>query len=97
MNNKRIYENVIILKGEFTEKQYKTALKQIKKHLEPLEIKKLDEKGKKKLAYAVDNNRMGYFVVLELKATDQEILELERFYRVNSDILKFMSVRKYRR
>lgn len=97
MNNKKIYENVLILRGTFTEKEYKTALQEIKKHLEPLEIKKLDEKGKKKLAYAVDNNSMGYFVVIELKATEQEILELERFYRINSDILKFMSVRKYRR
>ena len=28
---------------------------------------------------------------------EQIILEIERYYRVNSDILKFMSVRKYRR
>ena len=97
MNNKKIYENVLILRGTFTEKEYKTALQEIKKHLEPLEIKELDEKGKKKLAYAVDKNNMGYFVVIELKATEQEILELERFYRVNSDILKFMSVKKYNR
>lgn len=97
MNDKRIYENVIVLNGEFTEKQYKTALKQIKKHLEPLEIKKLDEKGKRKLAYAVGKNNTGYFVVLEIRATEQEILEIERYYRVNSDILKFMTVRKYRR
>lgn len=97
MNDKRIYENVIVLNGEFTEKQYKTALEKIKEHIKPLEIKKLDEKGKRKLAYSIDKNHMGYFVVIELKATEQEIWELERFYRINDDILKFMLVRKYRR
>lgn len=97
MNNKKIYENVIIIKGEFTEEQYKKSLAKIKKNVEPFGIKELDEKGKKKLAYSVGKNNTGYFVVLEIRATEQEILEIERYYRVNSDILKFMSVRKYRR
>ena len=95
MNNKKIYENVIIIKGEFTEEQYKKSLAEIKKHVEPLEVKALDEKGKKKLAYEVENNKEGYFVIFYLRATEQEILEIERYYRVNSDILKFMSLRKY--
>lgn len=97
MNNKRIYENVLILKGEFTEEQYAKALEKIKKHIEPIELMKIDEIGKKKLAYEVKKNKEGYFVIFYLKAKEQEILELERFYRINGDILKFMTVRKYKR
>lgn len=97
MNKKRIYENVIILRGTFTEEDYKKALAEIKKYIEKIEIKKIEEIGKKKLAYAVDGNKEGYFVILELKATEQEVFELERFYRINSNVLKFMVVRKYRR
>lgn len=97
MNKKRIYENVIILRGTFTEEEYKKALEKIKEYLAKYEIKKIEELGKKKLAYEVDKNNEGYYVIMELRATEQEVLELQRYYRINDDILKFMIVRKYRR
>jgi len=94
MNNKRIYENVIILKGTFTAEEYKKSLAGIKEYLAKYEIIKSEELGKRNLAYEVKQNKKGYFVIFYLKATEQEILELERFYRINDDILKFMIVRK---
>lgn len=97
MNKKRIYENVIILRGTFTEEDYKKALEKIKKYLAKYEIKKIEEIGKKKLAYEVDKNNEGYYVIIELRATEQEVLELERFYRINDDVLKFLIVKKYKR
>ena len=97
MNKKRIYENVIILRGTFTEEEYKKALEKIKEYLAKYEIKKIEEIGKKKLAYEVDKNNEGYYVIIELRATEQEVLELERFYRINDDVLKFLIVKKYNR
>lgn len=97
MNNKRIYENIIILKGEFTEEQYKNALKEIKEYIEKIEIKKMEEIGRKKLAYEVGKNKEGYFVIFYLKAIEQEIEDLQRYYRMNSNILKFLVVKKYNR
>ena len=97
MNMLLAHFNREIFHRQADEEQYKKSLAKIKKNVEPFGIKELDEKGKKKLAYSVGKNNTGYFVVLEIRATEQEILEIERYYRVNSDILKFMSVRKYRR
>lgn len=97
MNKKRIYETVIILRGTFTEEDYKKALEKIKEYLAKHEIEKIEEIGKKKLAYEVDKNNEGYYVIMELRVTEQEVLELQRYYRINNDILKFMIVRKYRR
>ena len=97
MNKKRIYENVIILRGTFTEEEYKKALEKIKEYLAKYEIKKIEEIGKKKLAYEVDKNNEGYYVIIELRATEQEVLELERFYRLNDNVLKFLIVKKYKR
>lgn len=97
MNKKRIYENVIILRGTFTEEDYKKALEKIKEYLAKYEIKKIEEIGKKKLAYEVDKNNEGYYIIIELKATEQEVFELERFYRINDNVLKFLIVKKYKR
>ena len=96
MKRKRIFENVLIIKGEFTEKEYKKSLEEIQKRIEPLEVIKIEEKGKKRLAYPVYENNEGYFIVLELKATEEELLKIEQYYRVNSDILKFLTVKKYK-
>lgn len=97
MNKKRIYENICILRGTFTEEEYKKALEKIKEYLAKYEIEKIEELGKKRLAYEVDKNNMGYYIIIELKATEQEVFELERFYRINDDVLKFLIVKKYNR
>ena len=41
MNKKRIYENVIILRGTFTEEEYKKALEKINEYLAKYEIEKM--------------------------------------------------------
>ena len=97
MDKKIIYENIIILRGTFTEEDYKKALEKIKEYLAKYEIEKIEKIGKKKLAYEVDKNNEGYYVIIELRATEQEVLELERFYRINDDVLKFLIVKKYKR
>ena len=85
------------MKELLTEEEYKKALEKIKEYLAKYEIEKIEELGKKRLAYEVDKNNMGYYIIIELKATEQEILELERFYRINGDVLKFLIVKKYNR
>lgn len=93
---RKLFESVCILKGNFTEEEYKKAFAGVKKHLTKYDIKKIQDFGKKRLAYALGTNTDGYFISIELKATEKEILELERFYRINADILKFIVVKKDR-
>lgn len=95
MENKRLYESVLILKGEFTEDDYKKSLNEIIERIENLiDIKKTDEIGLKKLAYEVKRNKTGYYVVIYYKATNQAILEIERYFRITDDIIKFLTIRK---
>ena len=60
-------------------------------------IEKVEEVGKRKLAYEVNKETNGYFVVVEIRATEEEIAEIERHYRINDDIIKFLIVKKYRK
>lgn len=94
MEYKNNYESVLILKGTYTEDEYKKALNEIIEKIKKLiEIEKVDEIGLKKLAYEVQNNKTGYYVVIYYKATSQAILEMERLYRINEDIIKFITVK----
>lgn len=50
--------------------------------------------GKKKLAYEIKNNKEGYYLVSQFEAEPSCISELERFYRINEKVLKFINVRR---
>lgn len=95
MEYKNNYENVFIIKGTYTEGEYKKALDNIIENIKTIvNIDNIEEKGLKKLAYEVKKNKTGYYVIIYLKATSQAITEVERLYRINEDILKFITVRK---
>lgn len=97
MENKNLkkYENIIIINGSYTQKNYTKVLDIIKDYIKDIvEIEKIEELGQKRLAYEVKSQKNGYYVILEIKAKPENIKNLERFYRINDDVLKFIVVRK---
>ena len=56
-------------------------------------VVKVDNWGKKSLAYKIKKFREGYYVVLSIEADGAAIAELERRFRVTDYIIRFISVR----
>jgi small subunit ribosomal protein S6 len=56
-------------------------------------VVKVDNWGKKSLAYKIKRFREGYYVVLSIEAEGGAIAELERRFRVTDYIIRFISVR----
>ena len=54
---------------------------------------KIDNWGKKSLAYKIKKYRDGYYVVLTIEGDGSTIAELERRFRVTDSIIRFLSVR----
>ena len=54
---------------------------------------KVDNWGKKSLAYKIRKYRDGYYVVLTLEGDGAMIAELERRFRVTDYVMRFISVR----
>lgn len=95
MENLKKFENVIIINGSYTQKNYTKVLDIVKDYIKDLaEIEKIEELGLKRLAYEVQGQKNGYYVIFEINATLENIKNLERFYRINDDVLKFIFVRK---
>lgn len=95
MENLKKYENIIIINGSYTQKNYTKVLEIVKDYIKDLvEIEKVEELGLKRLAYEVQKQKNGYYVIFEINATLENIKNLERFYRINDDVLKFIVVRK---
>ena len=56
-------------------------------------VVKVDNWGKKSLAYKIKRFREGYYVVLSIEGDGGAIAELERRFRVTDSIIRFISVR----
>lgn len=94
MENKKLIESIIIIKGELPETEYKEVFSDIKEQFEQFKIEKIEELGKKNLAYEVNKNKTGYYLDIEFYADNEDVKNLELYCRNNEDILKWIFIRK---
>lgn len=94
MENKRLIESIVIIRGGLTENEYKGVFAKIKEQFEQFKIEKMEELGKKNLAYEVKGNKQGYYIIIEFYADSEDVKNLEVYCRNNEDILKWIFIRK---
>ena len=94
MNNKRQYEVVFIVDPTADEEVAKLAdnFKQVVTDQGGV-VTKAEPMGKRQLAYEIQHQKEGTFVLLEIEGSGREIAELERRMRVNDRILRYLTVR----
>src|SRR5215208_58556 len=56
-------------------------------------IVRMDDGGRRTLAYPIKKKTEGYYILFEIEGSGQEIAELERRMRVNDMIIRFITVR----
>lgn len=95
MANNRVYEMMYIALPE-------TADEDITKLNEAIEgvitkeggsVVRVDDIGRRRLAYKINKKTEGYYVLFEIEGSGQEIAELERRMRVNDTIMRYITVR----
>jgi len=57
------------------------------------EIEKTDELGDRDLAYEVRKRKRGKYVLLIIKSDPAKITNLDRIFKLNANLLKFLFVR----
>ena len=56
-------------------------------------VGKTENWGLRTLAYKINKNRKGHYVLMNLDAPSDAVLEMERQMRINEDILRYMTLR----
>jgi small subunit ribosomal protein S6 len=56
-------------------------------------VKKREYWGLRSLAYRINKNRKGHYMLLGIDAPPASVLEMERQLRLNEDVLRFMTIR----
>lgn len=88
------YESVIIINPNVDEEGIKNLVQKFTDLINTDgKVEKADELGRKKLAYEVQKNTEGFYVVFYFEANPNLISELERIYRITDEVIKFMTVK----
>lgn len=86
------FEGVILLNVDIPIKKSQEIIDKIKEIVYNLtEVKNI---GVRKLAYDIKKNKEAYYIDFYFEDNSENIAELERYFRINDDILKFIIIKK---
>jgi small subunit ribosomal protein S6 len=89
------YETIFIINSEVGEETTKTLVEKFKTLLETsAQLESIDEWGKRKLAYEIDDRNEGYYVLANFSSEPSFPAELERVYKITEGILKYIVIAK---
>lgn len=91
----RLYEEVFIVKPDASEEEAKGVVDLLSKTVTDQggAIEKIDEWGRRNLAYKVGRYTEGIYYIVKFSAQPDTVKEVERRLRVNDFIVKFLTVR----
>lgn len=89
------YETVFIARQDLTEQQVKDLADSLSKFITDGKgkVHKIEHWGLRTLAYRINKNRKGHYVLIETDTEAPALHEMERNMRLNEDVLRFLTVR----
>ena len=89
------YESIFIARQELTDADIEKTVLQFKDLLEKNNSKLVDTEswGLRNLAYKIEKNKKGHYVVLKIDGNGNAIHELERNMRIDENIIRYLSIK----
>ena len=90
-----LYESVIIGRQDLTPSQFEAIVDKFISVIESFKgkIKKRESWGIRNLAYKINKNRKGHYILLNMDAPPEALLEYERLMRLDEDIIRFLTIK----
>ena len=91
----RKYETIFIIHPDLSEEESREVVEKVKGIIENLkgEVLKIEEWGKRKLAYEIKKMSKGNFVIFHFSGSLELLKEVERNLRLMDAVLKYQTVR----
>jgi small subunit ribosomal protein S6 len=91
----RHYETMFIVKATLTAEEIQAQIELVKANIEKNggTIAATNDMGSRELAYEIQKNKRGYYYLAYFTAPTEAIIELERNYRINENILRFIFIK----
>ncbi|GED16710.1 30S ribosomal protein S6 [Aneurinibacillus migulanus] len=92
----RKYEVMYILRPDLQEEATKANVERFSNVIteDGGEMEKVNEMGKKRLAYEIDDYREGFYVLMNFQSEPQAVNEMERLMKISDDVIRYLVVRE---
>lgn len=89
------YETLFVLHPDVPEAQVRETVERAKRLIDGMggQAGAVHEWGMRDLAYPIQKQRRGYYIVMEYTAGGDVVRELERTLKIADEVLRFVSVR----
>jgi len=90
------YEVIVIVKSDLTEEDITALIERCQAIITDRKgvIAKVDKWGKRRLAYEINKQKDGFYFLIDFAGDGPIVAELERNFKIDDRILKFMTVKK---
>ncbi len=91
---KQTYESAVLINAALDDEQIDQILSKIKDNITNNggEVLEIDNWGRKRLAYTVKKNKIGYYAIFRFIAQPSIVAKLERLYTLDENILRFLTI-----
>ena len=92
---KKMYESAILINAALEENQIQSIISHIKELISSNdgELIDVEDWGRKRLAYMIKKSKIGYYIIFQFNAYPQIISTLEKFYKLDENILRYLNIR----
>jgi small subunit ribosomal protein S6 len=90
-----LYEHLLIARQDISAQQVDALATHLKTIVEGEggKVEKQEYWGLRGLAYRIKKNRKGHYVLLNINAPSNAVVELERQLKINEDVLRYITVK----
>jgi small subunit ribosomal protein S6 len=92
---KNNYESAIIINAALEEDQIEATIKRIEDliRVNGGEIIDIDRWGRKRLSYAVNKTKSGYYIIIRFVALPELVSKLERMFQLDEYIFRYLTIK----
>lgn len=89
------YECVFLMRQDISAQQAETIADEYQKLIEDAggSVGRREHWGLKSLSYKIKKNRKAHYVLFNLEASSETLMEMERQMRLNEDVLRYLSIK----
>ena len=91
----RVYESAVLINATLEDDQIESILKKIEESISTLggSVREIENWGRKRLAYVVNKNKIGYYAIFRYDAPPELISKLDRQFQLDENILRYLNIK----
>lgn len=95
MLRSRTYESAVLINAALEDEQIDNIINRIKDSITSSggNIREIENWGRKRLAYTIKKNKIGYYVIFRYDAQPDLISKLDRQYQLDENILRYLNIK----